>query len=171
MLGKRIRTRIIESGMVTRSQLRSDSSKLPPGWKKIHAWVPGAQEIRRELFISPEGKKFLSKKEMKAYILEKGDNVDVVSPTKKERSEYKMVNSRLVFSEKILSRRRHNKMKSIMPQLMKFALKNNHSQKKKEDKRRKYFQSIFKSRKITLNKAFSSISSKISPKQKLRREA
>ena len=108
---------------------------------------------------------------MKAYILEKGDNADFVSPTKKERSEYKMVNSRLVFSEKILSRRRHNKMKSIMPQLMKFALKNNHSQKKKEDKRRKYFQSIFKSRKITLNKAFSSISSKISPKQKLRREA
>ena len=157
--------------MVTRSHLRSDSNKLPPGWKIFQARGPGNQEVK-SFFLSPEGKRFQTRKEMMAYIRatrEPFEDEIIGSPTKivkkmlaeKKKSgfEYIFKNNRLVMSEKIRMRRSQMKIKNPFRNLRKSVLRKNLLQAQKEEKRRKFLnlQNLFQSRKRTVKRAISSV--------------
>ena len=174
-------------GMVTRSHLRSDSNKLPPGWKIFQARGPGNQEVK-SFFLSPEGKRFQTRKEMMAHIRATREPLDdeiigsprkivkkMLDEKKKNGFEYIFKNNRLVMSEKIRMRRNQMKIKNPFRNLRKSVLRKNLLQAQKEEKRRKFLnlQNLFQSRKRTVKRAISSVvksKSSNSRTKRLRRE-
>ena len=179
----KIRVRQRMGGMMMRSHLRSDSSRLPPGWRKLEARTAGSQEMK-SYFLSPEGKRFLSFSEMKAHI--KSARVPfedqygspskivkkMVAEKKKTDFQYIFKNNRLVMSERIRLRRTQMKIKNPFRNLRKTVLRKNLLQLEKVEKARKFknIQSLFQSRKRTVKRAISSVVKSKGSKSKRRRE-
>ena len=159
-------------GMVTRSHLRSDSNKLPPGWRILQARGPGNQEVK-SFYLSPEGKRFQTRKEMMAFIhasREPFEDAIIGSPSKivrkmleeqKKKSGFTYIfkDNRLVMSEKIRQRRTQMKMKNPFRNLRNTVLRKNLLRAQKEEKRRKFMdiRTMFQSRKRTVKRAISSV--------------
>ena len=159
-------------GMVTRSHLRSDSNKLPPGWRILQARGPGNQEVK-SFYLSPEGKRFQTRKEMMAFIhasREPFEDAIIGSPSKivrkmleeqKKKSGFTYIfkDNRLVMSEKIRQRRTQMKMKNPFRNLRNTVLRKNLLRAQKEEKRRKFMdiRTMFQSRKRTVKRAISNV--------------
>ena len=159
-------------GMVTRSHLRSDSNKLPPGWRILLARGPGNQEVK-SFYLSPEGKRFQTRKEMMAFIhasREPFEDAIIGSPSKivrkmleeqKKKSGFTYIfkDNRLVMSEKIRQRRTQMKMKNPFRNLRNTVLRKNLLRAQKEERRRKFMdiRTMFQSRKRTVKRAISNV--------------
>ena len=122
--------------------------------------------------MSPEGKRFNTRKEMMAHIKanRKPFEDEVIgSPRRivkklldeKEKSGFQYVfkNNRLVMSEKIIMRRTQMKIKNPFRNLRACVLRKNLLQAQREEKRRKRLdlQALFQSRKRTVKRALSSV--------------
>ena len=158
-------------GMMTRSQFKSGG--LPPGWRKFEARTAGSQEVK-QYFLSPEGKRFLSVKEMKAHI--KSTRVpfeeQIGSPSKivkkmlaeKKKTEFQYIfkNNRLIMSDRIILRRAQMKLKNPFRNLRRTVLRKNLIELEKVERRRKNLQKfmnlqkLFQSRKRNVKRAISS---------------
>ena len=119
----------------------SSNATLPSGWKVISARQPNSNEFKK-IFISPEGKKFMSLQAAKSWLVSSIEDCDtniIESPRKVLRRKFRaqnetenemslLSNYRLVLPEKIQRRRKQMTDKNPFNNLLKTTLKKNHKQ-------------------------------------------